>query len=331
MRVFVYEYTCAVPCPHSSIRAEGLAMLRALVADFHSANVETVTLIGEYSLEREAEAFRKAAAGCDWSVVIAPEFDHLLEARCRWVEEAGGRLLGPAPDALRLTADKFLLSEHLARHGIPTPASRLVRGGEALGDCVFPVVYKPRHGAGSQATILIRHTADWPACVTQARAEFEHEEGLVQPCVRGQPASVAYLIGPRQRLALLPATQRLSADGRFRYEGGEVPLPDPLAERAVRLAGRAVECVPGLFGYVGVDLVLGEAADGRADWVIEINPRLTTSYLGLRQLAPRSLAGAMLQIAAGEEVALSWRPGGVRFGVEVDSRSGVECGGLATP
>jgi predicted ATP-grasp superfamily ATP-dependent carboligase len=313
MRVFVYEYTCAVPCPHPSIRAEGLAMLRALVADFHSANVETVTLIGEYSLEREAEAFRKAAAGCDWSVVIAPEFDHLLEERCRWVEEAGGRLLGPSPDALRLTADKVLLSEHLARQGIPTPSSRLVRGGETLGECVFPVVYKPRHGAGSQATFLIRRAAEWSACFTQAHAEFEHEEGVLQPYVHGQPASVAYLIGPRQRLALLPATQRLSADGRFRYEGGEVPLPDPPAERAVRLAGRAVECVPGLFGYVGVDLVLGEAADGSADWVIEINPRLTTSYLGLRQLAKRPLTEALLGVASGEETRVELLSGPISF------------------
>jgi predicted ATP-grasp superfamily ATP-dependent carboligase len=72
--------------------------------------------------------------------------------------------------------------------------------------------------------------------------------------------------------------------------------------------------VPGLLGYVGVDLVLGDAADGSQDYAIEINPRLTTSYVGLRQLAEFNLAEAMLVAAAGKlEQPLRWKPGHVRF------------------
>jgi predicted ATP-grasp superfamily ATP-dependent carboligase len=291
-------------------------MLQALVADFHAVGVEPVTLTGEYSTEQETRLFRQATRRCDWTVVIAPEFDYLLQDRCRWVEETGGRLLGPSADAVRQTADKLSLSEHFDRHGNPSPRSRVVRGGAARTDDVFPAVYKPRHGAGSQATFLVRQAENLPTCVAQAHAEFPHEDGLLQPWVRGRAASVAFLIGPRQRMPLLPATQQLSADGRFHYEGGEMPLPVPLAGRAIGLARRAVECVPGLFGYVGVDVILGDEADGSGDWVIEINPRFTTSYLGLRQLAKEPLTGALLRVAVGEEVRLGWQPGSVRFAVE---------------
>src|SRR5262249_33907339 len=111
-----------------------------------------------------------------------------------------------------------------------------------------------------------------------------------------------------------PAAQSLSADGRFRYEGGELPLPAPLATRAVRLARSAVEAVPGLAGYVGVDLVLGGAADGSADWIIEINPRLTTSYLGLRELAEQNLAEMTVRVVLGQVIdPPRWRSGRVRF------------------
>ena len=48
---------------------------------------------------------------------IAPEFDRILESRCRWVLEEGGRLLGPSPEAVALTADKLALAEHLERSG----------------------------------------------------------------------------------------------------------------------------------------------------------------------------------------------------------------------
>jgi predicted ATP-grasp superfamily ATP-dependent carboligase len=76
----------------------------------------------------------------------------------------------------------------------------------------------------------------------------------------------------------------------------------------------AVESVPGLLGYVGVDLVLGAAADGSDDWAIELNPRLTTSYVGLRALAVDNLAGAMLRVAAGERLEpIRWRSGEVSF------------------
>jgi hypothetical protein len=126
-------------------------------------------------------------------------------------------------------------------------------------------------------------------------------------------------MGPRQTLPLLPAEQHLSQDGRFRYLGGSLPLPDALADRAVRLARRAVEAVPGLLGYVGVDLILGEPDDGSRDVVIEINPRLTTSYVGLRAMADVNLAEAMLRVAIGEEVApLAWKRGQVCF--EADGR-----------
>jgi predicted ATP-grasp superfamily ATP-dependent carboligase len=63
-----------------------------------------------------------------------------------------------------------------------------------------------------------------------------------------------------------------------------------------------------------VDLVLGEAADGSQDQVIEMNPRLTTSYVGLRHLTATNLAEALLRLAAGERIAPpDWHPGVVRF------------------
>ena len=69
--------------------------------------------------------------------------------------------------------------------------------------------------------------------------------------------------------------------------------------------------MPNCFGYAGVDVVLGD--DGR-DWVIEINPRLTTSYIGLRALAETNLVEVMLRVAEDREPPpIVWRPGTVEF------------------
>jgi len=117
---------------------------------------------------------------------------------------------------------------------------------------------------------------------------------------------VAFVRDPStdELVALPPCTQEFdTATGALKYLGGAGPLPGELAERAVAIARRAAECVPGLHGYFGVDVLLGEC-----DLAIEINPRLTTSYLGLRYLTGWNIAARLL----GQFLPTSqWR--GVRF------------------
>jgi predicted ATP-grasp superfamily ATP-dependent carboligase len=131
--------------------------------------------------------------------------------------------------------------------------------------------------------------------------------------VPGLAASVAVLCGPSRHYALPACEQHLSRDGCFTYLGGSLPLPPQLDSRARRLALAAVGVLPLPRGYVGVDLILGDPADDSGDRVIEINPRLTTSYVGLRRLSRTNLAAAILAVACGGEPDLSFGPGPVEF------------------
>jgi predicted ATP-grasp superfamily ATP-dependent carboligase len=64
-------------------------------------------------------------------------------------------------------------------------------------------------------------------------------------------------------------------------------------------------------GYVGVDLIFPDATPHQPV-VVEINPRLTTSYLGYRALAENNLAEWML-IPRRFERPIQWRQGVVEF------------------
>jgi tyramine---L-glutamate ligase len=311
-----------------SLRREGWAMLSALVEDFQKLpDIEIFTLIDDqwpFALgdvctripwQEEAERFREIAAKCDWTMVIAPEFDDLLLDRSRIVLEVGGRLLGSSPEAVRATGDKWTTATLWQARGVPHPPTRLLESAEFLRSDL-PQVLKPRFGAGSQATFLIPAQEEWPGLWQAAQLEWPKGEWIVQQYVPGAAASVALLMGPDGVLPLLPARQHLSSDGRFRYEGGSMPLPEPFAERAVRLARQAVADMAGLQGYVGVDLVLGKSDDGSDDYAIEINPRLTTSYIGLRQLCRQNLAELILRCAQGETLTPpTWLAGEVRYSV----------------
>ena len=102
---------------------------------------------------------------------------------------------------------------------------------------------------------------------------------------------MSLLVAGGRSLALSLNGQRVRAGIPFAYDGGVASLAHPRRAEACELAQRAVALVPGLRGYVGVDLVLG----GEKDWLIEINPRPTTSYVGLRRVLDLNMAAAIWQ------------------------------------
>jgi tyramine---L-glutamate ligase len=287
-------------------------MRDAVAEDFRTVPGVEVLILDAVGAADEQVAFAKSAGSADWTIVIAPELDEILAERCRWVRNAGGRHLNPSRAGINLASDKNLLGMTWERSGVRTPATFFSDDRINLS---YPMVCKPTHGAGSVHTGLIHDEDELFRFVDEIDAGGGNPHGLVvQEFVPGRPASVAFLVGPSQVVPLRPTFQHISTDGRFRYAGCELPIPAGFADRAVSLGRRAIGCVPGLCGYVGVDLILGDAADGSRDYAIEINPRVSMSYLALRALADFNVAEAMLRLANGGTVPEPrWMPGSVRL------------------
>ena len=95
---------------------------------------------------------------------------------------------------------------------------------------------------------------------------------------------VAHLVGVGRQEVVVEA-------GQFSYRGGTVPAGTLEMASEPR---RAVELLAplGLRGWAGVDFLWDEP---RGAVILEVNPRLTTSYVGLRRLlSPGALARAWL-------------------------------------
>ena len=258
------------------------------------------------------EQFEEAVREADAAVIVAPEFDRRLVEFSEIVVLEGRRLLGCAPDAIRLTGDKLALAEHWLARGMSTPTTRLASDAPPS----FPAVLKPRFGAGSQAIRLIESARDWPAARRESTRETPGSEFIVQPYVPGKPCSIAFLVGPDGAVPLLPGEQILSNDGRFHYRGGRFSLSSDEADRAIAVGRRAIAGIPGLGGWIGVDLVLGER-----DVAIEINPRLTTSYIGLRRMTQVNLAKVWLRLHRGASVGpIVWEKEPIEFTAAKPSR-----------
>ncbi len=297
-------------------------MLEALAADFTALDGASVDLLCDarqppvelpgvtvHSVsgnQAEIDSLISLAGRVDWTVLIAPEFDGHLLGRARQVVSAGGRLLGPGPQLIALASDKQAAAEYLARHEIPVCEGIALAPGELLPeDFSYPAVLKPRDGAGSLGIERIDRRPYRRAC-GDAPARLER-------FYPGQACSVACLCGPQGVVPLQPCWQHLLGEHDFSYLGGSLPIEAPLAARAARLAVAAIRALPAAMGYIGVDLVLGSDPAGSGDVVIEVNPRLTTSYVGLRALSEDNLAAAMVAVAAGADVGVCWKEQEIHF------------------
>jgi predicted ATP-grasp superfamily ATP-dependent carboligase len=328
MKVFLYEWITGGGLVEESGRlpvsllAEGSAMIAALAADFaaiggcqvttfrdmrlHEPSLPGCDVIEIHSVaERRAELERTAKAA-DWSLVVAPELDGILLRTVEQLEQAGGRSLNATPEFIAISSDKHRTAERLHQAGINTPPGRVLDADEEKlpADFDYPGVLKPLDGAGSQHTLLVHGAKDEPP-------PYPWPRRLERYC-EGRAASVAFLCGDGQYAPLPPCWQHQSSDGRFTYLGGSTIVEQELAERAKRLALSALQAMPPARGYIGVDLVLGHADDGREDFAIEINPRVTTSYVGLRRAVQQNLAESILDVVRGIPVELTSR-GAVEF------------------
>lgn len=328
MRVFVSEFVCGGGWPGASLETslarEGQAMLAALIEDIaqipgHHVVTTWDTRLGPCPLRHcdvrlvdsavdELSQFRELIRDSDAAWVIAPETNGELLKRAlqfRLVSDTSPprsvprRFLGASDRAIMLASDKLPLAAWLHERSIPTPETLPFNPADRQSEMHWsgPTIIKRRDGAGSQDMFLVREGFDlWNARHELGRLH-EPETFIQQPFIAGTALSVTLLIAEDGSvLEVFPvAEQHFGEDGHFKYRGGRIPAGiSPESAAAVQqLAEQACLAVPGLTGYVGCDIVLPDVPHDKPV-LIEINPRLTSSYLGYRQLTNDNIPARLL-------------------------------------
>jgi tyramine---L-glutamate ligase len=325
--------------PDPGLLAQGLAMRDALAADLHRLDDVAVSCVASRHAALPAllaavrcihagvghEAGHEAAAAAaflarearhhDRVWVIAPESGDLLErlAACVGTE----RWIGCTTPAIRVAASKSATRQRLAAAGIAVPASW--RPGEpeppgepkptgepdaADGTCW---IVKPDDGAGSVDAQL---HVDFATARHDLLARLDRGvASTLEAWIGGIPLSLSLLCRDGRAELLAINHQRIVAavGSAVVYRGVDIcalPVDGPAGRRLAALAQQIAAAVPGLAGYVGVDVVwrapsppspFSQAARPGRPVVIEINPRVTCAYVGLSAALGRNLAGEILQ------------------------------------
>jgi predicted ATP-grasp superfamily ATP-dependent carboligase len=292
-------------------------MLRTLVADAKVSGHEVTVLLDArlsklnppivsdctvpvFQPQEAEKSLVHAAEINDAVYVIAPETGRTLESLVRLVRQTGKVSLNCEAGAIGQVADKAVLGETLKSHGLRMPEMmpfdvdrNLTEVKKAVKSRLsYPLVFKPADGVSCGGLSLVQEDAQVDGAIARIKAESAAKQFIVQELIRGEAVSVSLLCTRAEAVAISLNKQNVklaAPDSASSYVGGAVPFNHPLKQEAFAAAEKVTRAFAGLRGYVGVDLVLAK----EEPFVMDVNPRLTTSYVGLSRVAGFNVADAM--------------------------------------
>lgn len=225
--------------------------------------------------------------------VIAPETSGLLYSIIRRIIDEYGYSIVTVGDIDRLgrIIDKLSLHRMLSEIGLKTPRSIDLSSAslDDLDSLGYPFIIKPRLDAGCSGLRIVSNRMDAEKLVRIA----SYRGYIAQEYVRGIPSSLSFISDGRHARLLSINRQFIDlSSGGSSYLGGYVPL-SPLSIDIDKLTDKISTLLHGLKGYIGIDTIIS----GGDVYVIEINPRLTVSYIGLSRCYRVNPAEAIAEAA----------------------------------
>lgn len=235
------------------------------------------------------QEFNRLVHKTDAVWLIAPEFDKILQNLCQIVSDANKLLLTSPADAVAITANKWLTYLRLKQYAITTVATALLTPlliKEELDELAKEWLIKPIDGVGCRETYIIH---DWHYL---QHLRLKENDYIIQPHIQGKKTSLSCLFKQGQAYLICVNEQHFHIiNNSYHLKAIQVNTSNNTADYSALLADIA-RAFPTLWGYVGIDLIETD----QKTFVLEINPRLTSSFIAITQATGINIAEAVLNL-----------------------------------
>ncbi|WP_417535829.1 ATP-grasp domain-containing protein [Methylophaga sp.] len=293
MTIFIYEHFTSGALSETVFSAglmhEGELMLASICQDLQAYNHHIAIMRDErlpalpFSTERittypiqTKKQFNQTWLQCqqryDLFLIIAPETDLILFDLIQSLEQQSKTILNCRTEAILLCADKYRTYQQFKAYQIKTPVT--FTADEWL--CKdhhdhHQWVLKPIDGAGCEDTYVYNSIDARHQLLTLNKDRF-----IVQPYIYGDSLSLSlFMTGEKSHLLSVNIQHVKKHQQQLHLDAFEAQRFDMLSiEKAQEIAEQIRMAIPGLWGFVGVDLIKTD----NVIYVVEVNPRLTTTY-----------------------------------------------------
>lgn len=311
--ILVFEYFTASGEKDKCIISEAEAMLFALIDDLKDYNLDVVVnqsyenIISKYenvnpiSIDVDIISWLKDnAANFNKAIFIAAENNNNLYNITKILEENNVYTFTSSSDACLISSDKFQTYEELFNI-VPQPRSFRMkidpkgywkRAIENLYDkwqaedplTPLKIIIKPLVGVDCENMVVIENIDDLTYDLEKTFPPGSRI--IIQEFIDGEDVSVSLLCNEGKAIPISLNKQFVELkDEKGTYIGGMLPFESEYKDEIFDIAKKACEHVKGLKGFVGVDLLLGSDDEIYPAYLLEINSRFTTPYVGLKKIA----------------------------------------------
>ena len=322
-RVFIFEFASGggfnkVNIP-ISLFCEGYGMLRSIIMDFKSLNFEIRTMldyrifhlaqflpVDEVSITLNMDNFLKKfktyVRECKYVFIIAPESSNILYKLTEIAKKANRILLSTNLKGISLGMSKLNTYYFFKENKATTPKTYLIPKRKKLLDNEFilqifnrlkkPVVIKPEDGVGAESIYYFESQSQLKRFFLNFQHKVEYgRKYIIQEFIEGKDLSLSLIGRPYPRDSQLKEPFLLSINSQnidiknpnfqSEYYGGTTPTENYMDVKNNLNAILEKINFSDVTGYFGIDFI--RSSDAKL-YFIEINPRLTTSYIGLRNV-----------------------------------------------
>lgn len=331
--IFILEFVSGggfnqvkIPAP---LFAEGYGMLRSIIADFKNLDYEIETLLDFriHFLSRCLKAdlinivqnsdnfitkFKECVRKSKFCFIIAPEFLNTLFNLTKIALDSDAVVLSVGLKGIILGSSKLETYNFLKEKKICTPMTFLVPNKQGRCDIEFiirklnefdaPIIIKPEDGVGAESIYYFETENQIINFFNQSTDPLDHSRRyILQEFVKGRDLSVS-LIGNNNPNTLSKSSPIIiginhqnivikNSHHESKYLGGYTPVEN-WEDIAISLKQNFEKLNFSYFnGYFGIDFI--QKQDESLSF-IEINPRLTTSYIGIRNVVEQNLMNIVL-------------------------------------
>ena len=313
----------------SSLFCEGFGMLRSIISDFKELGFEISTIL-DYRASfltkfLQADIIRtvnekdnylllvkKSLEECSYCFIIAPESSDTLYNLTMFVKKSNKVLLSTSLECISQSTPKIRSFKFFSNYKIPSPRTYKIPFTKKKLDVDFilqkfknlecSIVIKPEDGVGAESIYYFEREDE----IINFFRDFDQKsilnrDFILQEFIPGRDLSasligVPYIMDSQIKNPLLLSINAQIVDIKnsnyhSEYYGGYTPIEN--YQKTMNNLSLMLEKInfSGFSGYFGIDFI--RTIDSKL-YFIEINPRLTVSYLGLRNVFSQNLAKIIL-------------------------------------
>ena len=310
MRLLVFEFITGgglinQPLPPSLLQ-EGYLMRNALLNDLCLLNkLELLILHDEriaFATETGHEHLHYLIISADKDIqavlldqsdlydavwLIAPETDGILARWAQFFNKQGKKMCLSGQEAIDLCQDKLGTFNCLQKAGIACVPSFLFTSKVVIESGSW--ILKANNSVGCDEVYLLLEESHRIKVLAGLIPEHCY---IIQPYVSGKVLSLSCLFYQGQAFFICCNEQQMKNEQQqFVLSACQVNVQTDKFEQYQQLCQLIATAIPQLFGYIGIDFIETEAEE---NLILEINPRLTSSYAGISAATGLNVAELVL-------------------------------------